>query len=52
MTYTEKPIQRKKHAAEVCNMCGKPSRDTICAACSDKLRVEALAHKKHEEKGD
>lgn len=52
MTIVEKPVLRKQHAKEVCNMCGKPSHDTICAACADKVRCEALAHKKHEEKGD
>lgn len=51
MTYVQKPVLRKQHAEQVCNMCGKPSRDTICEACSDKVRSEALAHKKHEEKG-
>ncbi len=31
-------------------LCGKPSTKTICAACSDKLRGEALNKKKKEEK--
>jgi hypothetical protein len=33
-------------------MCGKPSEMTICAECSERLRVEALARKKHEEQGN
>ena len=50
MTSPEKPILRTKHAKEVCNICGKPSRNTICEACAGKIRGEALANKKHEEK--
>lgn len=51
MTSVKKPILRTKHAREVCNICGKPSGDTICEACVGKVRCEALANKKHEEKG-
>jgi recombinational DNA repair protein RecR len=51
MTFVEKPILRKQHAREVCNVCGHPSENTICEACADKVRSEALAAKKHEEKG-
>ena len=39
-------------ARHVCNMCGKPSDITICDECSERLRMEALARKKHEEQGD
>jgi hypothetical protein len=52
MTYVEPPILRKEHAKEVCNVCGKPSRMTICDACADRIRSDALANKKHEEKGN
>jgi len=31
-------------------VCGKPSTKTICEACADKLRGEALNRKKKEEK--
>jgi len=31
-------------------VCGKPSTKTICDACADKLRGEALNRKKKEEK--
>ena len=41
-----------KHSHHVCNMCGKPSERTICEECSERLRIEALARKKHEEQGD
>ena len=43
---------RPEHAHHVCNMCGKPSEITICDECSERLRVEALARKKHEEQGN
>ena len=46
------PTPRPEHARHVCNMCGKPSEITICEECSERLRVEALARKKHEEQGD
>jgi len=35
---------------QVCMVCGKPSTKTICDACADKLRGEALNRKKKEEK--
>ena len=41
-----------EHAHHVCNMCGKPSEITICDECSERLRIEALARKKHEEQGN
>ena len=43
---------RPGHAHQVCNMCGKPSEITICNECSERLGVEAVARKKHEEQGD
>jgi len=48
----ESSDQRAEHGRHVCNMCGKPSKQTICEACSERLRIEALARKKHEEQGD
>ena len=50
MTHVEKPTHRPEHAKQVCNLCGKPSPDTICDACADRVRAEALDRKKHEEK--
>jgi recombinational DNA repair protein RecR len=41
------PRQRK----QVCNVCGKPSRDSICAACADRVRAEAVTWKRREDKG-
>ena len=33
----------------VCMICGKASEKTICDACADRLRGEALEKKKKEE---
>lgn len=52
MTYVERPVRRSEHARHVCNVCGKPSEDTICEACSVLVRAAALAIKKHEDKGE
>ena len=46
------PTSRPEHAHHVCNVCGKPSEITICDECSERLRMEALARKKHEEQGN
>jgi nucleotide-binding universal stress UspA family protein len=46
-TLTE-PKRRKR----VCNICGKPSGNSICPTCADKIRAEALARKKREDKGE
>ena len=37
---------------EVCEICGKPSADPICPVCADKIRAEAVARKKREDKGE
>ncbi len=50
MTQVETPIHRPEHAKQVCNICGKPSPSTICDACAERVRAEALDRKKHEEK--
>jgi hypothetical protein len=39
-----------KPKRQVCLLCGKPSSKTICDACADRLRGEALEKKKKEEK--
>ncbi len=41
----EKEKEKEKH--HVCTMCGRPSETTICHACEDKIRGEAV-EKKHE----
>jgi hypothetical protein len=43
------PAQKPKH---VCNVCGKSAEKTICDTCSERLRVDALIRKKHEEQGN
>ena len=50
MTYVDRPTLRSEHAKQVCNLCGKPWLDTICDACADRVRAEALDKKRHEEK--
>jgi hypothetical protein len=50
MTYVENPVHRPEHANQVCNICGKPSAETICGACANLVRADALDRKKHEEK--
>jgi hypothetical protein len=37
---------------EVCNVCGKPSGSSICPPCADRIRAEAVARKKREDKGE
>jgi len=42
----------RSESRHVCTVCGKPSVQTICEACAERLRIEALSRKKHEEQGD
>jgi recombinational DNA repair protein RecR len=42
-----KDNKEKKH---VCSICGKPSDLTICHACEDKVRGEAVEKKHDSEK--
>ena len=46
------PNRRPQPGKRVCNLCGEPSESTICEQCSERLRLEALARKKHEEQGN
>jgi hypothetical protein len=41
-----------KQGRGICAICGERSEKTICDSCSERLRIEALARKKHEEQGD
>lgn len=41
-----------KQRRRVCSVCGKPSGSSICGMCSDRIRAEALARKKREDKGE
>ena len=52
MTIVEPAPARPEHARHVCNTCGKPSEQTICDECSERIHVEALARKKREEQGN
>jgi hypothetical protein len=35
----------------VCQVCGKPAVTPICSACADRIRAEAVARKRREDKG-
>lgn len=48
----EHPDPASAPAHHVCNVCGNQSEQTICDACAERLRIEALNRKKHEEQGD
>lgn len=52
MIYVERPGLRPEHARHVCNICGRQSESTICDECSERLRIDALVRKKHEENGN
>jgi hypothetical protein len=52
MNAVERVTARPEHAKHVCNICGKASESTICEGCSERIRIEALARKRHEEQGD
>ncbi|MBI5826476.1 MAG: hypothetical protein HZB22_01910 [Deltaproteobacteria bacterium] len=43
-TREDKGKKEKKH---LCSICGRESETTICHACEDKIRAEAL-EKKHD----
>jgi len=43
---------RPGQEGRVCNICGKASESTICDGCSERIRIEALARKRHEENGN
>jgi recombinational DNA repair protein RecR len=44
--------KRAKQRSRLCNVCGQPFGSKICAMCSDRIRAEALARKKREDKGE
>ena len=41
----------KAAAWSFCEVCGKPSQIPICGACADRIRAEAVARKRRENKG-
>ena len=47
-----KSSNQVKQRRRVCNICGKQSGASICGMCSDRIRAEALARKKREDKGE
>ncbi len=50
---TATPIRDNKFPTvrRVCEVCGNTSVSPICASCSDKIRAEAVARKRREDKG-
>ena len=45
-------VHNREAAAHVfCEVCGKHSQVPICGACADRIRAEAIARKKREDKG-
>ncbi len=38
------------HVKQVCMLCGRPSKETICEPCRTKIQGESLHRKIHEEK--
>jgi hypothetical protein len=48
---SESTNNRKASAWSFCEVCGKPSQVPICGGCADKIRAEAMARKRREDKG-
>lgn len=48
----EKGPAQAKQRKRVCSVCGKTSGSSICGMCADRIRAEALARKKREDKGE
>jgi nucleotide-binding universal stress UspA family protein len=44
-------LESEQHK-QFCKVCGKPSSSNICPVCADKIRAEAVARKKREDKGE
>jgi len=42
---------KKAVAWSFCEVCGKPSQVPICGQCADRIRAEAVARKRREDKG-
>jgi len=47
-----RPKRQPDRDEQLCKICGKPSSSVICRHCSDKVRAEAVARKKREDKGE
>ena len=48
----QSPQKKTAKHEEICAVCGKPSRETICHACADKVQAEAVSRKKRQNKGE
>ncbi len=48
---TPTALEPEEHK-QFCKVCGKPSSSNICPVCADKIRAEAVARKKREDKGE
>ncbi len=46
----EEASEKASEKPHVCSVCARPSDTIICNACEDKLRGEALEHKRDVEK--
>lgn len=51
LSTSEMSSLKSQKSKPVCEVCGKPSVSPICPACADKIRAEALARKRREDKG-
>lgn len=51
--FSPSKVASKKSQAPrpVCEVCGKSSVSPICPTCADKIRAEAVARKRREDKG-
>jgi nucleotide-binding universal stress UspA family protein len=49
--HTPIALEPEQHK-QFCKVCGKPSTSNICPVCADKIRAEAVARKKREDKGE
>ena len=52
MKAVEQRSPRAQRAGTACHICGKACDSMICDACSERIRLEALARKKREEQGN
>lgn len=45
------PSKKSQAPRPLCEVCGKSSVSPICPTCADKIRAEAVARKRREDKG-
>jgi hypothetical protein len=52
VTFSASKVSSKPQESRiVCEVCGKPAVAPICPACADRIRAEAVARKRREDKG-